>query len=58
MERSESRPYSIKEGAKKAGVNEKTIREGISRKQIEAIRIGRRLLLPRRPFDRMLGEVE
>jgi excisionase family DNA binding protein len=58
MEKDECSPYSIKEGAKKLGVDTKTIREAIDRKQIVAVRIGRRILLPRGPFDRMLGEGE
>jgi excisionase family DNA binding protein len=48
--------YSVEEGAEKLGVNIKTAYEGIKAKQIPSIRIGRRILIPKGPFDKMLNE--
>ena len=48
--------YSVEEGAEKLGVNVKTAYEGIKTGQIPSIRIGRRILIPKVPFDKMLEE--
>jgi excisionase family DNA binding protein len=54
MEKTERAVYSVEEGAEKLGVNLKTAYEGSKAKQIPSIRIGRRILIPKIPFDKML----
>jgi excisionase family DNA binding protein len=54
MEKSARACYSVEEGAEKLGVNVKTAYEGIKTGQIPSIRIGRRILIPKVPFDKML----
>jgi excisionase family DNA binding protein len=49
-------PYTPKTAAEKAGVHRKTIYEGISKQQFPHFRIGRKVLIPRRPFDRLVEE--
>lgn len=49
-------PYTPLTAAKKAGVHRKTIYEGISKDQFPHFRIGRKVLIPRRPFDRLVEE--
>ena len=56
MEKSGRACYSVEEGAEKLGVNVKTAYEGIKTGQIPSIRIGRRILIPKVPFDKMLEE--
>lgn len=56
MEESGRLCYSVEEGAEKLGVNVKTAYEGIKAGQIPSIRIGRRILIPKVPFDKMLEE--
>jgi excisionase family DNA binding protein len=51
-------PYSVEEAAAKAGLDDKTVRKGIEQGQIRAVRIGRRVLIPRGPFDRLVEEGE
>jgi excisionase family DNA binding protein len=48
--------YSVPEAAQKLGVNVKTAYDGIKAGQIPSIRIGRRILVPIVPFDKMLEE--
>ena len=55
MKKSGRACYS-EEGAEKLGVNVKTAYEGIKTGQIPSIRIGRRILIPKVPFDKMLEE--
>ena len=55
-ERARTRPYSVEEAAEKAGVDDKTLRKEIAAGRIIAIRLGRRVLIPRAPFDRLIEE--
>jgi excisionase family DNA binding protein len=57
-ERERTQPYTVDEAAEKAGVNKKTVRKGIDDGTIRAIRFGRRVLIPRAPFDRLVNEGE
>jgi excisionase family DNA binding protein len=50
------RPYSIGEAAEKAGVDKKTVRKGIDDGTIVAVRMGRRILIPSGPYDRLVEE--
>jgi excisionase family DNA binding protein len=55
-ERPRTRPYSVEEAAEKAGVDDKTIRKEIERGKVIAIRMGRRILIPCGPFDRLIEQ--
>jgi excisionase family DNA binding protein len=57
-ERARTQPYTVDQAAEKAGVNKKTVRKGIDDGTIKAIRFGRRVLIPRVPFDRLVDEGE
>jgi excisionase family DNA binding protein len=48
------RPYKVDEVAEKLGVNIKSTYEAIHRGEIPSIRVGRRILVPRAAFDRLL----
>lgn len=50
------RPYTVAEAADKAGVNPKTLYEAIKQGQVPTTKIGKRILIPRPAFDRMLAE--
>jgi excisionase family DNA binding protein len=52
------RPYSVEEAAQKAGVDDKTVRKAIAEGQIIAVRLGRRILIPCAPYDRLIEEGE
>ena len=52
----EMRPYSVEEAAEKAGVDDKTLRKAINDGTVKAVRLGRRVLVPRAPFDRLIEE--
>jgi excisionase family DNA binding protein len=49
-------PYTPLAAAAKAGVHRKTIYEGVRKRQVPSFRIGRKLLIPRRAFDRLVDE--
>lgn len=51
-EESEKRPYSPAEVAEMLGRDIKTVYEGIRRKQIPSVRMGRLILIPRGAFER------
>jgi excisionase family DNA binding protein len=57
-ERAQGRPYSVEEAADKAGVDDKTVRRAIRDGKVVAIRLGRRVLIPRGPYDRLIEEGE
>jgi excisionase family DNA binding protein len=50
------RPYTPRTAAAKAGCNIKTIYEAVAKKQVPSFRLGRKLLIPRRPFDQLVDE--
>jgi excisionase family DNA binding protein len=59
MQRTENdsaRPYSVEEAAEKAGLDSKTVRRAIREGQVVAVRFGRRVLIPRGPYDRLIEE--
>lgn len=49
-------PYSVEEAAKIAGLNTKTMYAAVRDGSVPAIRIGRKILIPREAFDRLLAE--
>ena len=48
--------YSVKEAALALGVSEWKVREAIYQKQLFAVNLGRRLVIPRWALDRLLSE--
>lgn len=48
--------YSCEEAAAKLGVNIKTLYEGVKEGSIPSMRVGRRILIPRAAFDRLLEQ--
>jgi excisionase family DNA binding protein len=52
------RPYSVEEAAQKAGVDDKTIRKEIASGKIKVVRLGRRILVCRAPYDRLIEQGE
>ena len=48
--------YSVKEAALALGVSEWKVREAIYQKQLFAVNLGRRLVIPRWALDRLLRE--
>lgn len=48
--------YSVKEAAEALGVSEWKIREAIYQKQIFAVNLGRRLVIPRWALDDLLSK--
>ena len=50
--------YSIKEAADALGVSEWMVREGVRTGQIGSVRIGRRILIPRRELERLVNPPE
>ena len=48
--------FSVKEAAAALGVSEWTIREMIYQKEIFAVKLGRRLVIPRWALDKLLSE--
>jgi len=57
-ERSRRRPYSLDEAADRGGVDKKTLRRAIDDGKVKAIRMGRRILIPCGPYDRLIEEGE
>jgi excisionase family DNA binding protein len=55
-ERVRTRPYSVEEAAEKAGIDDKTLRKAIDDGTVVAIRMGRRVLIPCAPFDRLIEQ--
>jgi excisionase family DNA binding protein len=53
---SEKRPYSVPEAASIAKTNVKTFYEAVRQGQVPSIRIGKRVLIPRAAFHRLLDE--
>jgi excisionase family DNA binding protein len=53
-----TRPYSVAEAADKANINPKTMYAAIQQGQVPTIKLGKRILIPRAAFDRMLAEGE
>ena len=50
------RAFSVREVAEALGVSEWTIREMIYQKEIFAVKLGRRLVIPRWALDKLLSE--
>ena len=48
--------YSVKEAAAALGVSEWKVREAIYQKQLRAVKLGRRTLIPREALDKLLSE--
>lgn len=48
--------YSVKEAALALGVSEWKVREAIYQKQLFAVNLGRRLVIPRWALDKLLSE--
>lgn len=46
---------TVEEAARRLGINRNSAYEGVKRGEIPVVRIGRRLLVPLAPFERMLG---
>jgi excisionase family DNA binding protein len=46
--------YTVEEAAAKLGISRNSAYEGVRRGDIPGIRIGRRIVVPRVPLDRML----
>jgi excisionase family DNA binding protein len=49
-----SRTYTIDEAAKLAGIGRNLMYEAAARGEVPTIRLGKRILVPKIPFDRML----
>jgi excisionase family DNA binding protein len=49
--------YTVEEAGTKLGIGRNSAYEAVKRGDIPHIRIGKRILIPKTPFDRMLGEV-
>jgi excisionase family DNA binding protein len=52
----ERRVYTVEEAGKKLGLGRNSAYAAVNRGEIPSIRIGRRILVPKIPFDQMLGE--
>jgi excisionase family DNA binding protein len=50
------RPYSVAEAAEMLGLNAKTLYSAIKQGQVPSTHIGKRILIPRAAFDRLLAE--
>jgi excisionase family DNA binding protein len=50
------RPYTVAQASDKIGCNPKTMYEAIREGKIPTIKIGKRILIPRPAFDRMVAE--
>ena len=48
--------FSVKEAAQALGVSEWKVREAIYQKQLRAIKLGRRTLIPREALDDLLNK--
>lgn len=46
---------TVREGAEVTGLSDTALRKAIKRGQIRSVRIGRRILLPRIPLERLLA---
>jgi excisionase family DNA binding protein len=55
-ERTRTRPYSVEEAAQRAGIDDKTLRKAINDGTVKVVRLGRRVLIPCAPFDRLIEE--
>ena len=51
----EPETLSVPEAAQRLGVSVKTLHRAIARREIPVVKIGRRALVLRRPFDEMLS---
>lgn len=47
--------YSVKEVADMLGVHENTVHRLIARGEIEAVKLGRRILIPKQHINELLG---
>lgn len=54
MEKTEKRTYSVEEAGKLLGVSRMTAYKAVWKGDIPTIKIGRRLLVPKKRFDEML----
>lgn len=46
--------YTVEEAAAKLGISRNSAYEGVRRGEIPGIRIGRRIVVPKAPLDRLL----
>lgn len=57
MDNQKRRTLTVKEAGELLGISEKTVRRGVNFGEIPAIRIGRRILIPKDTIERMLERV-
>lgn len=58
MERIRRRTYSVEEAAKILGISRSLAYESVKTGEIEAIRIGGRIVIPERVIDELTGDIK